>query len=55
MTYPVYELTLHKTYYDKGFFNLGVEVERLLPAHFLLPRDSKMGWQPSGQVFAPGV
>ena len=28
MTAPVYTLTLHKTYYDKGFFNLGVDVER---------------------------
>ncbi len=25
---PVYLLTLGKTYYDKGFFNLGVEVDR---------------------------
>ena len=28
MTVPVYTLTLHKTYYAKGFFNLGVDVER---------------------------
>lgn len=27
---PVYKLTLHKTYYDKGFFNLGVDVERFV-------------------------
>ncbi len=27
MTHPTYELTLHKTYYEKGFFNLGVEIE----------------------------
>ena len=30
MTKPAYELTLHKTYYDKGFFNLGVEVDRFV-------------------------
>lgn len=30
MTNPVYELTLHKTYYDNGFFNLGVGVEALI-------------------------
>ncbi len=28
MSAPIYALTLHKTYYDKGFFNLGVEIER---------------------------
>ena len=28
MSYPVYQLTLHPTYYNKGFFNLGVDVER---------------------------
>lgn len=28
--YPTYELTLHKTYYDKGFFNLGVDIERFV-------------------------
>jgi hypothetical protein len=28
MTAPVYALTLHKTYYDKGFFNLGIDIER---------------------------
>lgn len=28
MTSPTYELTLHKTYYEKGFFNLGVSVEK---------------------------
>ena len=26
----IYKLTLHKTYYDKGFFNLGVEVDDLV-------------------------
>ena len=30
MTNPVYQLTLHKSYYDKGFFNLGVSVEGLV-------------------------
>lgn len=30
MPNPVYELTLHKTYYDKGFFNLGVSVDALV-------------------------
>ena len=30
MTNPVYQLTLHKTYYDQGFFNLGVSVESLV-------------------------
>lgn len=30
MTNPVYELTLHPTYYDKGFFNLGVAVDTLI-------------------------
>lgn len=29
---PVYKLTLHKTYYDKGFFNLGVDVDRFVRA-----------------------
>lgn len=28
MPVPSYKLTLHKTYYEKGFFNLGIEVER---------------------------
>ncbi|MBL4682549.1 MAG: hypothetical protein JKY88_17765 [Pseudomonadales bacterium] len=28
MSNPKYKLTLHKTYYDKGFFNLGVDVDR---------------------------
>lgn len=28
MPYPQYPLTLHKTYYEQGFFNLGVDVER---------------------------
>lgn len=30
MVHPVYKLTLQKTYYEKGFFNLGVDVERYL-------------------------
>ena len=30
MPNPTYELTLHKTYYDKGFFNLGVDVDRYI-------------------------
>jgi hypothetical protein len=30
MTRPIYELTLHKTYYRKGFFNLGVSVDRYI-------------------------
>ena len=29
-TAPLYILTLHKTYYNKGFFNLGVEIERFV-------------------------
>lgn len=29
-SFPVYKLTLHRTYYDKGFFNLGVEIERFI-------------------------
>jgi hypothetical protein len=29
-SFPVYNLTLHKTYYDKGFFNLGVDIERFV-------------------------
>jgi len=28
VTLPTYELTLHKTYYEKGFFNLGVSVDK---------------------------
>lgn len=28
MPSPIYNLTLHKTYYDKGFFNLGVSVDK---------------------------
>lgn len=28
MIKPVYQLTLHKTYYEKGFFDLGVAVEK---------------------------
>ena len=27
---PMYKLTLHKTYYEKGFFNLGVDIERFV-------------------------
>lgn len=43
MTYPTYDLTLHKTYYEKGFFNLGVDVERFVtkdegPVSLLLGR-----------------
>ena len=30
MSDVVYMLTLHKTYYDKGFFNLGVDVDRFV-------------------------
>ena len=30
MTNPVYKLTLHRTYFDKGFFNLGVSVDALV-------------------------
>jgi hypothetical protein len=30
MKNPVYELTLHKTYYKMGFFNLGVDVEQYI-------------------------
>ena len=30
MTKPSYKLTLHKTYYDMGFFNLGVSVDRFV-------------------------
>ena len=26
----MYELTLHKTYYEKGFFNLGVSVDNYI-------------------------
>lgn len=29
-TSPTYRLTLRKTYYEKGFFNLGVAVERFI-------------------------
>lgn len=29
-TKPCYRLKLHKTYYDKGFFNLGREVDRFI-------------------------
>ncbi len=27
---PIYKLTLEKSYYDKGFFNLGVDVEQFV-------------------------
>ncbi len=30
MSFPTYELTLHKSYYDKGFFNLGVSVDKFV-------------------------
>lgn len=30
---PIYELTLGKSYYEKGFFNLGVAVDRYIGAH----------------------
>lgn len=30
MPSPTYNLTLHKTYYERGFFNLGVEAERFV-------------------------
>jgi len=30
MMAPVYTLTLHPSYYEKGFFNLGVDVERFV-------------------------
>ncbi len=33
MKYPKYELTLHKTYYDKGFFNLGVSVDSYIKSN----------------------
>ena len=29
-TYPTYDLTLGKTYYENGFFNLGVAVDRFI-------------------------
>lgn len=32
MAVPTYRLTLHKTYYLMGFFNLGVEVDRFVQA-----------------------
>ena len=31
-TEPTYGPKLHKTYYDKGFFNLGIEVDRFVRA-----------------------
>jgi hypothetical protein len=30
VTAPTYKLTLHKSYYDKGFFNVGVDVDRFV-------------------------
>ena len=27
---PIYNLTLHQTYYDKGFFNLGISVDKYI-------------------------
>lgn len=30
MTKPTYLLTLGKTYYDKGYFNLGIEIEKFV-------------------------
>lgn len=30
MPKPTYNLTLHETYYEKGFFNLGVSVDRYI-------------------------
>jgi hypothetical protein len=30
MIKPTYELTLRRSYYDKGFFNLGVAVDRFV-------------------------
>lgn len=30
MNNPIYELQLHKSYFDKGFFNLGVSVDRFV-------------------------
>jgi len=33
MEYPKYELTLHKTYYDKGFFNLGIDVDTYIQSN----------------------
>jgi hypothetical protein len=29
-TAPSYKLKLHKSYYDKGFFNLGIDVDRFV-------------------------
>ena len=29
---PTYTLTLHKTYYNQGFFNLGVDISALIRA-----------------------
>lgn len=33
MAYPVYSLTVHPSYYNKGYFNLGVEVDRFVRRH----------------------
>lgn len=46
MDKPTYKLTLHKTYYDKGFFNLGVSVDRFVrkdsgPAKLVLAGSSR--------------
>lgn len=30
MSNPKYELTLHRTYYQQGFFNLGVDADRFV-------------------------
>lgn len=30
MLNPTYKLTLHKTYYDKGFFNIGVSDDKYI-------------------------
>jgi len=43
---PSYKLILHKSYYDKGFFNLGVGVERYVrstsgPAILVVDRTGK--------------
>lgn len=29
-SHPIYNLTLHQTYYDKGFFNLGIAVDKYI-------------------------
>ena len=30
MNYPRYDLTLHKSYYEQGFFNLGVDIDSFI-------------------------